>query len=142
MTEIRGRIKTFRQPPLWQATSNDEGKTWTKPAHTCSAHYPHLLRLPDGGLMMTNILGSTLRYQVSYDDGASWSFENYVISYTEWHFYGSTFNMSDLSVVALDDCTVLGTYFCDDEYEGGPRIVATWIRALPKDSPDARERGL
>ena len=134
--------KTFRQPPLWQATSNDRGKTWTSPAPVCSAHHPHAVRLPDGGLMLTSIVASTLRYQVSYNDGVSWSFENGVISYPDQHLYAGTYSMSGLSAVVLDDLTVLGIYFCDDSYEGGPRIAATWIRALPAESPEARERGL
>ena len=35
-----------------------------------------------------------------------------------------------------------GVYFCNDKEEGGPRIAATWIRALPAGAPEARERGL
>ena len=134
--------KTFRQPPLWETASRDQGKTWTQTAHTWSAHHPHLLQLPDGGVMLTSIVASTLRYQVSYNDGDSWSFENCVISYPDRHLYGGIYNMSDLSVVVIDDRTLLGTYFCDDQHEGGPRIVAIWIRALPAASPEARERGL
>ena len=54
---------------------------------------------------------------------------------------GRTF-MSDLSVLVVDDRTLLGTYFCDDAPGGGPRLLAAWIRALPAGSPEARARGL
>ena len=136
----RGPI--LRQPPLWQTTSTDEGATWSRPAHAWSAHYPHLLRLPDGALMLTSITDSSMQYQISYNEGASWSFQNRVIVYSMYHFFDGQYKMSDLSAVVLDDQTLLGTYFCDDELDGGPRIVAIWIRALPVDSPEARERGL
>ena len=137
-----GRGTTYRQAPLWQATSIDEGLTWSEPAQIWSAHRPGLLNLPDGGLMLTSLLASTMRYQISYNDGASWSFENCVISYPMHHFHAGVFAMSNLSVVVLDDRTLLGTYFCNDDHEGGPRLVTTWIRALPAESPESRERGL
>ena len=141
--EYKGHYgRVLRQPPLWQVVSGDGGKSWTPPAHLCSAHYPYLLRLPDGALMLTNMSGSRLRYQISYNEGTSWSFEDSVLTHPHYNFYpGRTF-MSDLSVLVLDDRTLLGTYFCDDAPGGGPRLAATWIRALPAGSPEARERGL
>lgn len=50
-----------------------------------------------------------------------------------------TCEVSDLSVVVLNNHTASETYFRNDEYEGGPRLVAIWIRVLPA---DAGERGL
>ena len=134
--------KTFRQPPLWQSISNDRGKTWSRPAHIRSAHQPRLLRLPDGSIMLTSRNVSTLSFQISYNEGESWSFENGVLSYPDRHLFAGTYHLSDLSVVVLDDRTLLGTYFCDDRCEGGPRIAAIWIRALAAGSAEARERGL
>ena len=134
--------RTLRQPPLWCVRSENGGKTWTQPGHLWSVHYPHLLNLPDGALMMTDISGSHLQYRVSYNQGLSWSFEDTVIHYPTYNLYQGRFAMSDLSMVVLDERTLLGTYFCNDDFEGGPRLVATWFRALPSKSPEARERGL
>ena len=87
-------------------------------------------------------LSSKTDDMVSYNGGVSWSFENTVISYpAEWIDSGRV-AMSDLSLVSVNDQTLLGVYFCNDEYEGGPRLAAAWIRALPVTSPEARERGL
>jgi len=134
--------KTLRQPPLRCTLSEDDGKTWTSPTSFCSAHYPHLLPLPDGALMLTDISGSHMQYRISYNRGDSWSFEDVVIHYPTYNLYQGVFAMSDLPVVVLDDHTLLGTYFANDAHEGGPRIVATWFRALPATSFEARERGL
>jgi len=65
-----------------------------------------------------------------------------VIHYPTYNIYQGRFAMSDLSVVVVDDHTLLGTYFCNDEYEGGARLVGTWFRALPAGSFESRERGL
>ena len=57
---------------------------------------------------------AVLRYQISYNKDASWSFEDSVLAHPHDSFDpGRTF-MSDLSVPVLDDRTLLGTYFCDD----------------------------
>ena len=83
-----------------------------------------------------------MQYRLSYNQGTSWSSEDTVIHYPTYHLYQGRFAMSDLSIVVLDDRTLLGIYFCNDALEGGPRLVATWFRALPSGSPEARERGL
>jgi len=134
--------RTLRQPPLWCAWSEDGGQSWTQPAHLWSAHHPHLLRLPDGALMLTDISGSHLQYRISHNQGASWSSEDTVIHYPSYSLFQGGFAMSDLSVTVLDDRTLLGAYFCNDAHEGGPRLAATWFRALPAGSFEARERGL
>jgi len=134
--------RTLRQPPLWCAWSEDDGKSWSQPAHLWSAHYPHLLRLPDGALMLTDISGSHLQYRISHNHGVSWSSEDTVIHYPSYGLYRGGFAMSALPVIVLDEHTLLGAYFCNDAHEGGPRLAATWFRALPAASFEARERGL
>ena len=57
-------------------------------------------------LMLTNIFGSHLRYQISYYEVGSWSFKEIVIL----SLYPDRFPFSDLSVVVLDVRTLWVSY--------------------------------
>lgn len=68
---------------LFQVTSSDCGKTWSKPVNTGIWGYPaHLLRLPDGRLVATygyRRAPMGIRACLSLDGGRSWDVEHEVV---------------------------------------------------------------
>ncbi len=68
---------------LYQVTSTDRGKTWSKPVNTGIWGYPaHLLRLPDGRLMATygyRRAPKGIRACLSRDGGKNWDLDHEII---------------------------------------------------------------
>ncbi len=90
---------------IWQTESADGGKTWSVPHHICDGFPPHLLRLPDGRLLLTYSYRSKpfgIRFRLSDDNGKSWSKEGNLADTSRMDMgYPSTVVLKDGSLFTL-----------------------------------------
>lgn len=98
---------------LWQATSDDEGKTWSQPVKTEIYGYPaHLKRLNDGRLLCAygyRVLPMGIRAVLSYDNGKTWDVDNTIVVRSD-----GDRNPSDLGyplIYERSDGKILLTYY-------------------------------
>jgi hypothetical protein len=99
---------------LWQATSEDGGRTWTRPEQTPIFGFPpHLLRLRDGRLLTTygrRYPPMGQRACLSRDDGETWDVEHEIIIGRE----APHFDLGYPSSVELNDGRILTVYYQAD----------------------------
>lgn len=98
---------------LFQATSDDQGKTWSEPASTGIWGYPaHLLRLPDDRLVATYGVRRApmgIRACLSRDGGKTWDVENEIILRADG--FGSGSDLGYPITRRLDDGTLATIYY-------------------------------
>jgi sialidase-1 len=109
--EIRNdRSKQF----LWQAESNDGGRSWSKPYETAIWGYPpHLIRLKDSRILVVygyrrEPFGE--RACFSHDGGRTWDIENEVVL-----CYSDNGDLGYPASVELDDSTIITVYYEKDD---------------------------
>ncbi len=98
---------------LYQVTSTDQGKTWSKPANTGIWGYPaHLLRLPDDRLVATYGVRRApmgIRACLSRDGGKTWDVENEIVLRADG--FGSGSDLGYPITRRLDDGTLATIYY-------------------------------
>ncbi len=98
---------------LYQVTSTDRGKTWSKPVDTGIWGYPaHLLRLPDGRLVTTygyRRAPMGIRACLSSDGGKSWDVRNETILRADG--FGSGSDLGYPITQRLPDGTLATCYY-------------------------------
>ena len=113
------------------SASSDGGRTWSAPLETMPGYDPLLARLPDGTVFFAQSVWTGIKFEVSYNDARTWAYQDQLCfrdPRSEW-------GVGSPSIVALDDETALAVYHLPD---GG--VDACWIRRVPRESKQARER--
>ena len=98
---------------LFQATSTDQGKTWSAPVNTRIWGYPaHLLRLPDDRLVATYGVRRApmgIRACLSSDGGKTWNVENEIVLRADG--FGSGSDLGYPITQLLSDGTLATIYY-------------------------------
>jgi len=98
---------------LYQVTSTDRGKTWSKPVNIGIWGYPaHLLMLPNGRLVATygyRRAPMGIRACLSHDGGRSWDIENEIILRADG--FGSGSDLGYPITQRLSDGTLATIYY-------------------------------
>jgi BNR repeat protein len=98
---------------LFQVTSTDQGKTWSKPVDTGIWGYPaHLLRLPDDRLVATYGVRRApmgIRACLSRDGGKSWDVDNEIVLRADG--FGSGSDLGYPITERLSDGTLATIYY-------------------------------
>lgn len=95
----------------WQATSNDNGLTWSMPQKTLFGVPPHLLRLKSGAVLCSYSHRKepfSIRAVLSYDECKSWDIENIITLYqwTDWPDMGYPVS------VEINPNEILTVFYC------------------------------
>jgi len=110
------------------------GETWSPPLETFPGCDPMLDRLPDDSVFLAHALWTGIEFEVSYNEAITWVYQDilYCNSKDRWRHCPA----GSAALVTLDEETALAVYHLPD----GNGIDATWIRSVPRDSKEARER--
>ena len=111
--------------------SSDGGRRWTPPWQYTPGYQPVLAALPDGGVLGAQAIWTGIKFQVSYNDAMTWAYQDQLFYCDPRDAWGA----GSPDVVVLDERTALVVYHLPD---GG--VDACWIRRVPRDSKQARER--
>ncbi len=117
---------------LYQAESNDLGKTWTTPTKTTIwGHPPHLLHLQSGSILC--VYGYRrppygIRACLSHDDGKTWDIQNELILRSD----GIDRDVGYPTSVQLADGTIFTVwYLCEaDASMGEAEVVSTQVNTF------------
>jgi hypothetical protein len=115
---------------LWQFTSDDGGRTWTKPRPTeIVGKPPHLLRLRDGRILVTygyrhEPYGE--RACLSADGGQSWEYENEIVLVND----APSGDLGYPASVELDDGILLTVHYQQERAGEKTCLLATRWRLI------------
>ena len=138
---LRAAIETLYplRGPDWEemisfSASNDVGKTWSPPLETFPGYDPMLDRLPDESVFLAHALWNGIEFEVSHNEAITWVYQDklYNNAKDRWRACPA----GSAALVTLNEETALAVYHLPD----GNGIDATWIRSVPRDSKEARER--
>jgi len=113
------------------SVSSDGGKTWSAPLATMPGHDPLLARLPDGSVFFAQSVWTGIKFEVSYNDAVTWAYQDQLYYRDPRQEWGA----GSVGMVALDGRTALAVYHLP-----GGGVDASWIRRVPRQSKQARER--
>lgn len=114
---------------LWQAFSDDRGKTWHSLRDTgVQGHPPNLLRLQDGRILLSygyRHIPFGIRAVVSHDEGATWDLEHIWVLRED----GGGYDLGYPQSAQLKDGTVVTVYYFLEP--GGMQYVAATRWRVP-----------
>ena len=113
------------------SVGSDRGKTWSRPLEMTPGFDPALARLPDNSVLCAHAIWTGLKFEVSHNGGVTWAYQDQLHYRDPRRAWGA----GSPSIVTLDGKTVLAVYCLPD---GG--VDASWIRRVPRESRQARER--
>lgn len=116
---------------LWQAVSQDGGRTWTAARSGIRGHPPSgLVRLPDGRLVLTYGYRHPpygVRAVISRDEGLTWDTERIITLRND----GAGCDLGYPVSTVLPDGTILTLYYFTEAVDGITHIAATRWRPPP-----------
>ena len=128
----------FRTEPagdgyLYQAFSDDNGETWSKPSNTGIWGFPpQLMRLSDGTIMCSYSHRKTpysIRVVFSHDNGRSWDIDNIATLY-EWK---DKPDMGYPSSIELSPNKILTVFYCS-RCDADGKSPTSWNKNISADS--------
>ena len=111
--------------------STDNGRHWSEPVATWPGWDPLLAALPDGGVFCAQSVWTGLKFEVSYNLGVTWDYQDQLYYHDPRRVWGA--GSSSLAVVDKD--TALVVYQLPDG-----NVDACWLRRVPRDGKLARAR--
>jgi len=129
-TRGEGGPESRENPPagfLFQSVSDDDGRTWTKPAKTPLWGFPaHLLELRDGRVLCAYGYRQKpygVRATLSRDGGRTWDVAGEIVVRDD----GGSVDLGYPVSVQLPDDTVLMAYYFNQEKPGVPESTTRYI---------------